>query len=292
MPSSWTQRGALALAASLALHALLVCALQQFPGAAATGSAEAPPAVTMLMYGEESAEEAQEPHVQAPPTPVETVKPTGTVGVSPHIVLDPIPLNTGQVGFSPMPIGPGAVGAGKIGSDAEGTTSFFGLKAQGQRVVFVIDRSASMGLHGALATATRELLASVEQLPADALFQVIVYHRQAEPILPGSPVWLSASADVKRRVGEAMETLRAEGSTDHLPALRRALGQHPDVIFFLTDADDLTPEQQREISRLNRGQAIIHTIELTLANQRRPDMPMQVLARENRGRYQAVNLIP
>ena len=34
------------------------------------------------------------------------------------------------------------------------------------------------------------------------------------------------------------------------------------------------------------------TIELTLAHRGQPAMPMQSLARDNRGRYQAVNLFP
>ena len=44
------------------------------------------------------------------------------------------------------------------------------------------------------------------------------------------------------------------------------------------------------VTLLNRGRAAIHTIELTTVNRHRADMPLHRLARDNRGRYQAVSL--
>lgn len=62
------------------------------------------------------------------------------------------------------------------------------------------------------------------------------------------------------------------------------------MIFLVTDADDLTDAQVLEVTRLNAGRTAIHTVELSLANRQRAFMPLQRLARENGGRYQAVDL--
>ena len=88
----------------------------------------------------------------------------------------------------------------------------------------------------------------------------------------------------------ALQALSAVGGTDHLPALRRAIGLRPDVIFFVTDADDLTEEQVRFATEWNAGKSVICTIELNLANRQDEHMPLQQLARRNGGRYQAVDL--
>ena len=41
---------------------------------------------------------------------------------------------------------------------------------------------------------------------------------------------------------------------------------------------------------LNQGRAVIHTIELSIGNRERSEMPLQALARDNRGTYRAVAL--
>src|SRR5919198_794363 len=55
---------------------------------------------------------------------------------------------------------------------ARATTTFFQIATEGKAIVYVIDRSASMGCNGFLAAAKRELLASLERLPSTARFQV------------------------------------------------------------------------------------------------------------------------
>jgi hypothetical protein len=155
-------------------------------------------------------------------------------------------------------------------------------------VVYVIDRSVSMGLNGALTAVKRELSTSLGRLPGDAQFQIVYYNRRAE-VLNGSGL-LPASPANKFNAERFLETLEAEGGTDHLPALTLALSLQPDVIYFLTDADDLAAEQVRRATQLNHGHSVIHTIELTAVNRGHLDMPLQVLARENRGMYRGVGL--
>src|SRR5262249_33777939 len=84
--------------------------------------------------------------------------------------------------------------------------------------------------------------------------------------------------------------LRASGSTNHVEALRRALELGPDVIFLVTDADDLTPEQVRKGTQWNGGRAVSHAVELGGPDDSRPGGPLEQLARNNGGTYRFVPL--
>jgi hypothetical protein len=120
---------------------------------------------------------------------------------------------------------------------------------------------------------------------------VILYNRRAETlILSGHTDLALATAENVRQAVEQLQALAAEGGTDHLSALKQAVLLHPDVIFFLTDADDMKAEDVRALTRLNGGHAAIHTIELTLAHRDRDEMPMHQLANGNRGKYLAVDI--
>src|SRR5206468_2797235 len=116
---------------------------------------------------------------------------------------------------------------------------------------------------GRLARARREVVASLRRLPPSARFQVVAYNRAAEPLPPGSllPATPDAIADAER----ALDALEAEGGDEHGRALCRALALAPDVIYFLTDADDLKPEEVAEVTRLNRQRVAIHAVCLSAA---------------------------
>ena len=58
----------------------------------------------------------------------------------------------------------------------------------------------------------------------------------------------------------------------------------------ITDADDLAMSYLNEITRLNKGRAAIHVIELNITNLYRQDSPLQIFARQNKGTYKAVDL--
>jgi hypothetical protein len=61
-----------------------------------------------------------------------------------------------------------------------------------------------------------------------------------------------------------------------------------DELFFFTDADALTEEQVRTITRFNRGQAVIHAIEVGPSHSTGTLTPLQLLARDNRGTYRSL----
>jgi hypothetical protein len=166
--------------------------------------------------------------------------------------------------------------------------SLFPLPAKAASVVYVIDRSVSMGVGNKLEAACRELLVSLRHLPAGTRFQIIAYNNAAEPLfIEGRNDLLPADPAIIEQAARAVERLTASGPTDHVRALRRALALHPDVLFFLTDADDLPAEQIDFLTLCNRGTAI-HAIELTRGRQPRSDGMLARLARANRGSFRRV----
>ena len=87
-----------------------------------------------------------------------------------------------------------------------------------------------------------------------------------------------------------MDEVRAQGGTDHLAALRRAVALEPDVIFFVTDADDMTADQVRNVTQLNRARAVIHAVEVNNDREGREETPLKLLARLNGGTHRVVRV--
>ena len=154
----------------------------------------------------------------------------------------------------------------------------------------MIDRSLSMGYSGALAVARREIEDSLNDLPGEARFQVILYNGVAEPLwIGGRSELLPATEGNRRAVMNRVQEILAEGGTDHVRALRAALLLKADAIYFVTDADELTLDNVRSITRLNGKRSAIHTIELH-SGAARPDAPLAQLARLNGGTHRIVSI--
>ncbi|HTU88958.1 MAG TPA: hypothetical protein VMF69_02575 [Gemmataceae bacterium] len=166
----------------------------------------------------------------------------------------------------------------------------FPVPATAASVVYVLDRSVSMGIDRKLDFARGELIASLRQLPPAVRFQVIDYNDFAESlIVDGRKDLLPAEPAIVDKAVSFLQSLEAAGASRHFAALCLAVDLHADVIFFLTDADDLTPEVISAITQRNRG-SVIHTIELTRRRASQPDGPLARLARDNRGTYRRVML--
>jgi hypothetical protein len=173
----------------------------------------------------------------------------------------------------------GSGGPGKQG------TGLLAPAGRARRVVYVLDRSLSMGPTDALAAARREVLTSLRQLPVEACFQVIAFNETAEPLRLGSRSGLlPAEPAVVEQAAQVLDALSAAGESRHVLALRQALALGPDLVFFVTDADELHPDDVQLITHLNQGRAVIHTVELT-ARRPRPGGLLGQLASANRGTY-------
>ncbi|MBI3411183.1 MAG: VWA domain-containing protein [Planctomycetes bacterium] len=287
----------IAVAVSLALHAAVLVGLELLPRSAIEEEPEGPCQVTMASGGKGG--DLQLIHVVAPANDIgPRLGQRTNLEIWPNApTQDPnaanvsINANSSEGGSAAKAIEQGVPETGAPGPAARGgTTTFFQVPAHGRRIVYVLDASMSMGKDGALKVAQEELLQSIRNLPSDVHFQVIVYNTQPRFLNPRWETMLRPTRDVKEEIADGLANLNAEGGTDHAPALKKALSLRPDVIYFLTDADDLKQEHLRLVNRLNQGHTVIHTIELSPHNRHRPGMPLQLLASENRGQYQAVDL--
>jgi hypothetical protein len=194
--------------------------------------------------------------------------------------------------LSGAPLHPSASSSGSppAGDGNRTTGSLFPLSSTAASVVFVLDRSVSMGVDNKLDLACRELLATLRRLPPATRFQVIAYNTYAETlVIDGRADLLPAEPAIVERAALVVNQLAAGGGTDHAKALRRGLALHPDVLFFVTDADDLSLDGVELVTKCNRGTAI-HAIELTRLRHPRPGNSLIHLARSNGGSYRRISV--
>jgi hypothetical protein len=161
---------------------------------------------------------------------------------------------TGGVGVLP---GSGRGGGGGSGGGSGGGvgrgigpgTAFFGAREQAGSFAYVIDCSGSMANRGSLAVAKAELLASLDQLPPDAKFGIVLYNERATVFTDpaGKARLMPATSEAKERVRARLARVVPDGGTNHMEALRAALPLHPEVIFFLTDADLMTLRDAEQV---------------------------------------------
>lgn len=174
-------------------------------------------------------------------------------------------------------------------------TGVFGASGEGHKFVYVFDRSGSMdGHNGApLAAAKAELGQSLQDLGQTHQFQIIFYNEQPRIFNPsGSPGRLVFGTDQNKRLaGRFVGSITASGATRHVEALEMALRMAPDVIFFLTDADEprMTSQQLAHIAQRNAGTAI-NTIEFGYGSQHDADNFLVKLARQNGGQHVYVDV--
>lgn len=174
-------------------------------------------------------------------------------------------------------------------------TKVYGLSGEGFKFVYVFDRSGSMGGSGnrALNSAKSELLRSLADLGDTHQFQIIFYNEQPSVMqLTGVANLMFATEQNKREAAAFVASISADGATQHEPAILTALRFSPDVVFFLTDADqpELSPAQLDRIKRLNSGRAVINTIEFGLGPKINKHNFLDVVAEQNGGQSVYVDI--
>lgn len=187
----------------------------------------------------------------------------------------------------------GAIGAQKtaaLGAAIPGA-AFLGAKDQGTRVVFVVDCSASMADDNAMRTAKAALVSSLQALTEAQQFQIVFYNQSPTllKLRTQKPAEMPFATEVNKTLArQHIAGIEPELGTDHLPALRLALRLNPDVLFFLTDADEpqLSAGELNEIKRLNQGHTRIHTIEFARGSELGDTVNfLKKLAAQNGGTY-------
>ena len=190
---------------------------------------------------------------------------------------------------------PSAKPAPRLDRSGQTSTTVFGVHAQGSRFVYVFDRSGSMAdFRGRpLAAAKRELIRSLADLQDTNQFQIIFYNERPKVFRPrvGEPQLVWGNDAGKEQAERFVRGIQASGGTSHLDALRLALGMSPDVVFFLTDADEprLSDADLGRVLRWNRG-ATIHCIEFGVGPAQQDENFLVRLARQNRGQHVYVDV--
>jgi hypothetical protein len=165
---------------------------------------------------------------------------------------------SGQPDAGQFTSGGGRRGSPTGGGDAQ--VSVFGVEGKGSKFVYLFDRSSSME-GPPLAAAKRQLIESLRSLESVHQFHIIFFNTKtrAFDITGGGRRIAFATDRNKQLAANFVGGITADGGTDRLVALREAIGFSPDVIFFLTDADDpMSASELAEIARTNRrsGSAI------------------------------------
>jgi Mg-chelatase subunit ChlD len=159
------------------------------------------------------------------------------------------------------------------------STSFYGIRAEGDSFVFVIDNSTSMLDGGRLASAHSALNAAIRQFRFPQKFYILAFDAETLAV-PWGPFISAQSADARKVPGWLARLTQKDGTLPG-PALRQAIGLDPSAVFFLTDGqfDDPDPAQIRQWN--SRG-VPIHVIDLGPAG---PDAVLQQIARDSGGIY-------
>ena len=195
--------------------------------------------------------------------------------------------DAGGVGAREASAAGSGIGRGGVDGGGGGTT-FFQAQDDASSYVYLIDRSGSMRQYGSLELAKREVVASVNQLPETARVAVLFFNAETELLTRGLE---PATAETKARITDKLRAVVADGGTRPRPALEAALALRPEVVFLLTDGQELDLD---DVERLHdRAQDTrIHAIELggrTFAHQA-GERALERLARVTGGKYRHVDV--
>jgi hypothetical protein len=181
--------------------------------------------------------------------------------------------------------------SGSALGNGQATVSVFGVEGRGNKFLYLFDRSASME-GSQLTAAKRQLLESMRSLTNTNQFRIVFFNTTTQSFDGGGPRRnVFATDQNKQLAANFVGGITADGGTDRMVALQTAVGSAPDVIFFLTDADDPMSERELfEIERMTeRIRATICVIEFGYDPEPVPDNFLMRLARDTGGRYGYVN---
>ena len=178
---------------------------------------------------------------------------------------------------------------GDVGDKAN--VKFFGVQGTGSKFVFLVDRSASMN-GPPLAAAKQQLIESLASLDEIHQFQIIFFNNRSTPLAMNNRNRIPfADEQNKALAAKLLQGVSADMGTERLPALKEALRLGPDVLFFLTDADDpMTNAELDEVAVVNsRYHAMICTIEFGRGPDPKRHNFLRELANRTGGQYGYIN---
>jgi hypothetical protein len=124
----------------------------------------------------------------------------------------------------------GAPGGGAIGPHGP----VFGNGGNARNIVFVCDASGSM--LNKMATLKNELEKAVGGLKPIQTFNIIFFQDEKCVALDKAEL-ISATSANQRNAYKFLDDVTTSGTTDPIPGLTLAFGQHPQLVYLLTDGD-------------------------------------------------------
>ncbi len=149
------------------------------------------------------------------------------------------------------------------------SASFFGIEAQGQRIVYIVDRSGSMSGQRWF-NASQELVKSLEQLKPDQKFFVYLFSKRCHPMprLSGRGNLVPATKQNVKEVKKWLLRQIPDENTNPMSSVRQALRQNPDTIFLLTDGKFMD----------NTGQYLVNRAEMRKNTSQSPQVVINTIA--------------
>ena len=145
--------------------------------------------------------------------------------------------------------------SGTLGGTGEATGQrVWCSKDTGSKFLYLFDHSASM--EGApLSAAKRQLVQSMQSLGNGQQFHIIFFNTKTQAFAAdgGKNQNAFATDRNKQLAANFVGGITADGGTDRMIALQEAIACGPDVIFFLTDADD--PMSRQDLSEICAAQS-------------------------------------
>lgn len=195
-------------------------------------------------------------------------------------------------------LGDGGAALGEGRNIPKVKTTVFGIEGEGTRFLYVFDRSDSMNGYGGLPlqSAKSQLLESLQSLGPTHQFQIIFYNDTPLPYggLGGrGPRLLKGDEPTKLAAQRFVREISAIGGTRHIDALKMSLAMGPDVIFFLTDADQPAPSAaaiEDLHTRASRSGTTIHCIQFGAGSNQVAGSWIKLLATGTAGKYRYIDV--
>jgi von Willebrand factor type A domain len=133
-------------------------------------------------------------------------------------------------------------GGGGIGPKS----TFIGVSGNAKKIVFVLDATGSM--MSSFDSLRVQLRQAVTNLRLPQQFDIVFINEHNPP--PLAPTLLFVTPENKRKAQEYVDTMAPRGGTNPLPALEKAFGLQPELIYFLVDPSDF-PDKKAVLDLVN-----------------------------------------